>query len=102
MPFFGLTTQVLNEGIWIASTLPGKVRPTPVYYCFRKWQRIGLWEQLQADALVIRKRQRREETPSLLAFDSQSTKIVNFISLDTVIDGGKKVNGRKRDLAVDT
>lgn len=48
-----------------------------------------------------RKRQHREETPSLLAFDSQTTKIVNFISLDTGIDGGKKVNGRKRHLAVD-
>lgn len=74
-----------------------------VYYYFRKWQKTGVWEQLQ-DELVIRerKRQKREETPSLLAFDSQSTKIVNFISIDTGIDGGKKVNGRKRHLAVDT
>lgn len=74
-----------------------------VYYYFRKWQRTGIWEQLQDELVIMeRKRQQREETPSLLTFDSQSTKIVNFICLDTGIDGGKKVNGRKRHLAVDT
>ncbi len=101
---------VMNAILWINYTgaqwrnLESKYPPwQSVYYYFRKWQKTGVWEQLQ-DELVIkeRKRQQREETPSLLAFDSQTTKIVNFISLDTGIDGGKKVNGRKRHLAVDT
>lgn len=34
--------------------------------------------------------------------DNQSVKTVNFIRLDTGIDGVKKLNGRKRHLAVDT
>jgi transposase len=101
---------IMNAILWVNYTgaqwrnLDSKYPPwQSVYYYFRKWQKTGFWEQLQ-DELVIRerKRQQREETPSLLAFDSQSTKIVNFINLDTGIDGGKKVNGRKRHLAVDT
>jgi transposase len=101
---------IMNAIMWINYTgsqwrnLESKYPPwQSVYYYFRKWKITGVWEQL-SDALVIseRKRQKREETPSLLAFDSQSTKIVNFISMETGIDGGKKVNGRKRHLAVDT
>ena len=70
---------------------------------FRKWQQTGLWEQI-LDALVVkeRKRQTREESPSLLAVDTPSIKTVNFISLDTGIHGAKKLNGRKRHLAIDT
>ena len=102
--------KIMNAILWINYTgaqwrnLDSKYPPwQSVYYYFRKWQKIGLWEQLH-DELVIRerKRQNREVTPSLLAFDSQSTKIVNFISMSTGIDGGKRVNGRKRHLAVDT
>ena len=52
--------------------------------------------------MLERKRQEREETPNLLAVDSQSVKKVAFISLETSIDGGKWVNGRKRHLVVDT
>jgi putative transposase len=74
-----------------------------VYYYFRKWKLSGVWEQLLDTLTVLeRKRQAREETPSLLAVDSQSVKTVAFVSLETGIDGGKWVNGRKRHLAVDT
>jgi putative transposase len=74
-----------------------------VYYYFGKWKLTGVWEQL-LDALNMaeRRRQGREETPSLLAVDSQSAKTVAFVSLETGIDGGKRVKGRKRHLAVDT
>jgi len=59
-------------------------------------------EQL-LDSLVVneRKRQQREDTPSLLAIDSQSVKIVQFIDEETGIDANKKINGRKRSIAVD-
>ena len=74
-----------------------------VYYYFRKWKLSGVWEQLLDTLTVLeRKRQAREETPRLLAVDSQSVKTVAFVSLETGIDGGKWVNGRKRHLAVDT
>lgn len=78
--------------------------PWPVvYYYFRKWQADGTWAQVLA-ALVIqeRKRQGRAAQASAAAIDSQSVKKASFIDLDTGFDGGKKVNGRKRHLAVDT
>lgn len=59
-----------------------------------------MWQQI-LDALVVEER-KRQETPSLLAEDSQSVKTINFVSLDTNIDGAKRINGRKRHLAVDT
>jgi putative transposase len=49
----------------------------------------------------------KQATPSLLAIGSQVVKKMQFINLDTGIDGGKRVNGRKRTIlavrrAVDT
>lgn len=74
-----------------------------VYYYFNKWAKTGIFEQI-LDELVVKERQRqhKENTPSLLAIDSQSVKKVTFISQDTGIDGGKFVNGRKRHIFVDT
>ncbi len=42
-----------------------------------------------------------ERHASAVAIDSQSVKKVGFIAIATGVDGGKKVNGRKRHLAVD-
>lgn len=84
--------------------LEGDYPPWPiVYYYFRKWQVDGTWAQVLA-ALVRKERQRqgRAEQASAAAVDSQSVKKASFIHLDTGIDGGKKINGRKRHLAVDT
>jgi transposase len=74
-----------------------------VYYYFGKWSRDGTIEQV-LNKLVQQERKRsgREEQASMAAIDSQSVKKVAFISLDTGIDGGKKVNGRKRHIAVDS
>ncbi len=73
-----------------------------VYYHFRQFKLRGIWEQL-LDSLVVaeRKRQDRDGTPSLLAIDSQSVKIMQFIQEQTGIDGNKLINGRKRSIAVD-
>ena len=73
-----------------------------VYYHFRQLKLKGIWEQL-LDSLVVaeRKRQDREATPSLLAIDSQSVKIMQFIEDETGIDANKRINGRKRSIAVD-
>lgn len=74
-----------------------------VYYHFRKMKLNGIWEHiLQSLVDLERKRQGKEESPSLLAIDSQSVKTVQFISNETGIDGNKKINGRKRTLLVDT
>ncbi len=74
-----------------------------VYYYFRKWQADGTWSKvLKALVRKERQRQEREEQASAVAVDSQSIKQGSFISLETGVDGGKRVNGRKRHLAVDT
>ena len=45
---------------------------------------------------------RKEDSPSLVCVDSQSIKVAPFIKNDKGIDGHKKVNGRKRQVLVDT
>lgn len=40
--------------------------------------------------------------PSLMAADSQSIKLVPFLSKSRGLDGNKKINGRKRQVLVDT
>lgn len=74
-----------------------------VYYYFHKWKRNGTWTAVLTK-LVRKERQNqgRKPTPSVVAVDSQSVKKGSFICLDTGIDGGKLINGRKRHLAVDT
>jgi putative transposase len=104
---------ICNAILWINRTgiqwreldkLNGKYPPwQTVYYHFRQFKLRGIWEEL-LDSLIIqeRKRQERLETPSLLAIDSQSVKIMQFIEEETGVDGNKRINGRKRSLAVDT
>ena len=100
---------IINAIFWINSTgcqwrnLDSKYPPwETVFYHFSQFKFKGIWEQI-LDELVIeeRKKQGREESPSLLAIDSQSVKTVQFISEETGIDGGKKINGRKRTILVD-
>jgi putative transposase len=74
-----------------------------VYYYFRKWQADGTWSRVLR--VLVRKerhRQGRDKPASAAAVDSQSVKKGSLVSLDTGVDGGKLVNGRKRHLAVDT
>lgn len=73
-----------------------------IYYHFRQFKKRGIWEQL-LDSFVVKQRQKqdRQDTPSLLAIDSQSVKIMQFIDEQTGIDANKCINGRKRSIAVD-
>ena len=103
---------IINAILWINYTglqwreldkMTGDQLPWPsVYYYFRQFKLRGIWEQI-LDSLVIkeRKRQQRDSTPSLLAIDSQSVKIMQFIEEETGIDANKKINGRKRSILVD-
>lgn len=74
-----------------------------VYYYFGKWIKDGTWSailcQLVKDERV---RKGRHPDPSACAVDSQSIRKGAFVSLDSGFDGAKKINGRKRHLAVDT
>ena len=73
-----------------------------VYYYFRKWTSSGVIEQIMNELVALdRLRNKRKKEPSLTAVDSQSVKMISGISIDTGIDGNKKINGRKRHIAVD-
>lgn len=101
--------QVLNCILKIARTgcqwrnIDEKYGPwESIYYYYRKWIKTGVWNTMLLQ-LVENERVRQGANPeaSRGAVDSQSVKIVNFISQEKGIDGNKKVNGRKRNLVVD-
>jgi len=74
-----------------------------VYYYFRSWKGNGTLEKLNWQLNKLeRKRQQKEETPSLLSIDTQSTKVAPFVKEQTGVDGNKKINGRKRHVITDS
>jgi transposase len=102
--------EVLNGIFWITRTgsqwrnLESRFpKWQSVYYYFNKWSKDN------TIALIMntltkqeRIRQNRDIAPSLSIVDSQSVKSAPFICLDKGVDGHKKINGRKRHIAVDT
>ncbi|OON70354.1 IS5 family transposase [Hymenobacter sp. CRA2] len=84
--------------------LPAGYPPwTAVYYYFARWQRTGLWQQLNTVVNALdRLAQGREACPALLCADSQSVRLAPRIHEHRGTDGGKWVNGRKRQILVDT
>lgn len=74
-----------------------------VAYYFYRWEREGLWQRINtALNQMDRQREGREAFPSLLSIDSQPVKLAPRISEHRGTCGGKKVNGRKRHIVVDT
>lgn len=73
-----------------------------VYYYFDRWSRDGTWERLN-HMLRARLRQKggRHKPPTAGCLDSQSVKCTAVPGLRGY-DAGKKVNGRKRHILVDT
>ena len=94
----------LNNGGVQWRNLDSKYPPwQTVFYHFSQFKERGIWENILNNVVENeRKRQGKQDTPSLLAIDSQSVKKVQFTHEETGIDGGKNVNGRKRTLLVDS
>jgi transposase len=88
---------------WAA--LPAEFPPAKtVYGIFRRWAAAGAWAQLH-DALRDRARVRagRQPNPTAAVIDSASVRGADTVpARSRGYDAGKKVNGRKRHLAVDT
>jgi transposase len=95
---------VVDNGIkWRA--LPADFPPWPtVYKRFAAWEKVGATQRL-LDALRDRVRlaSGRTAAPSAAIIDSQSVRAAPTVATSTRgYDAGKKVQGRKRHIAVDT
>ena len=74
-----------------------------VYYYFRVWTKLGIIAQINHEMVKLeRLRQEKLADPSANLIDSQTVKIAPFIPNDKGLDGGKKINGRKRHIITDT
>jgi putative transposase len=102
--------EVLNTLLYLHRSgcqwdmLPHDLLPkSPVYDYFAQWRADGTWAKI---VKALRERTRvaagREPTPSAVCIDSQSVKTTEMGGPERGYDGGKKINGRKRHLLVDT
>jgi putative transposase len=84
--------------------LPHDLLPkSTVYDYFAQWRDDGTWTKMvQALREQTRVHAGREPTPSAICIDSQSVKTTEMGGPERGYDGGKKINGRKRHLLVDT
>ena len=74
-----------------------------VNYYFEKWKGDGTLLSVNDELNKLdRLREEREATPSVMCVDSQSVKLSPMIFEHRGVDAHKKVNGRKRQLLVDT
>lgn len=103
------TREILNAIFYLLRAgcawrmLPHDLPPwKTVYHYFHLWRKDGIWESINAALRVeLRKADDREPEPSAAILDSQSVKTTQVKGVRGY-DAGKKVDGRKRHILVDT
>ena len=102
--------EILNAIFYIVRSgcawrlLPHDLPPwKTIHHYFRTWRIDGTWERVHAALRErLRVRMKREPEPSAGVVDSQSVKSTGVGGEERGYDSGKKVEGRKRHLFVDT
>ena len=73
-----------------------------VYYYFKQWEADGTWERIHETLRdAVRVADGRAPSPSAAISDAQSVKTAENVGVICGSDGGTKVKGRKRHIAVD-
>jgi putative transposase len=101
--------EIINALLYLLRTgcqwrmLPHDLPPwQTVYYHHRKWRLNRLWEKInRLLRQQVRQQVGRETTPSAAIVDAQSVK-TTLVKGERGYDAGKRVNGRKRHIVVDT
>ena len=101
--------ELLNAIFYLVKTgcqwrnVPKEFAPwRTVYHYFRLWKTNGLWERIHTHLREhLRVVEGRKPQPSAAIIDSQSVKS-SEVSDERGYDAGKKINGRKRHILVDT
>lgn len=102
--------QMLNIILWLLRTgcqwrnLPEEwPNWQAVYYYFERWRQDGTFERINFALNQLDRRQfDKEAFPSVLCIDTQSVKLSPMIFEHRGTDANNRVNGRKRQLVVDT
>jgi putative transposase len=74
-----------------------------VYHYLRTWKRAGVWVRIHDTLRArVRAKEAKHKHPTAGCLDSQSVKTTEVGGPERGFDNGKKVNGRKRHVLVDT
>jgi putative transposase len=101
--------EIVNALLYLSRTgcqwrmLPHDLPPwETVYAYFKQWRDDGTWERLNRELRIeVRLNEGKDAEPSAAIVDSQSVKTTET-SGERGYDAGKKINGIKRHLLVDT
>ncbi|MCG6154620.1 IS5 family transposase [Rubinisphaera margarita] len=74
-----------------------------VYQLFYRWRNSGVWERIHDTLrMKVRDLDGKRPKPTAAIIDSQSVKTTHIAGDERGYDSGKKINGRKRHIVVDT